>query len=328
MTTPSSASTPSGQSHDSTGPDRVNSMRELDVVTGATGYSGTYIARKLLDAGRRVRTLTGHPNRPNPFGSRIEVVPYHFDEPDLLRKDLEGVATVYNTYWIRFPHGRCTFDRAIANTKRLIRAAEEAKVRRFVHISIANPSKDSPLGYYRGKAALEAALADSSLSWAILRPTVIFGPEDILINNIAWMVRHFPIFVVPGSGEYQLQPIFVEDFAEIAVRAASKLENVTMDTVGLEAYTFNKLVWLIVRTLRRSVRIAHVHPSVAYLLTRTLGLVVRDIILTREEIAGLTANLLVSNHPPLGRTSLSQWLEENSDRVGRRYASELARHYR
>lgn len=303
-------------------------MNDLDVVTGATGYSGKYITRRLLAAGHRVRTLTGHPNRPNPFGSQIEIVPFHFEDPDQLRKDLEGVATLYNTYWVRFPHGRRTYADAIANTKTLIRVAEQAGVRKFVHISIANPSADSLLPYYRGKAALEAALVESSLSWAIVRPTVIFGLEDILVNNMAWLVRNFPVFLIPGSGEYRLQPVYAEDLAEIATNVALNPENITVDAVGPEVYTFNEIVRLIGRTLGRTVRLVHIPPTSAYYLTRLLGPVIHDVMLTREEIQGLMANLLVSHQPPLGKTSLAEWLGQNSDKVGRRYTSELERHFR
>lgn len=302
-------------------------MSELTVVTGATGYSGKYITRRLLCAGHRVRTLTGHPDRPNTFGNRIEIVPYHFEDPDQLQRELEGVSTLYNTYWVRFPHGARTYEGAIANTKTLIHAAEQAGVRKFVHVSIANPSANSPLPYYRGKAELEAALAKSSLSWAIVRPTVIFGLEDILINNIAWLVRNFPIFLVPGSGEYRLQPVYADDLAEIAIKAASNPENVTMDAVGPEAYTFDEIVRLIARTLHRRGRLAHVPPTFAYYLIRLLGPVVHDVVLTREEIKGLMDNLLVSHQPPLGRTGLAGWLKHNSSKVGRHYTSELKRHF-
>jgi len=303
-------------------------MSNLDVVTGAMGYSGKYITRRLLDAGHRVRTLTGHPGRPNPFGNQIEIVPFHFENPDQLRKDLEGVATLYNTYWVRFPHGRRTYADAIANTRTLIRAAEQAGVRKFVHVSIANPSADSPLPYYRGKAALETAVVESSMSWAIVRPTVIFGLEDILINNMAWLVRNFPVFLIPGSGEYRLQPVFAEDLAEIATNAASDSDNVMVDAVGPEAYTFDEIVLLIARALGRRVRLAHVSPTFAYYMTRLLGPIIHDVMLTREEIQGLMANLLVSHQPPLGRTSLAKWLEQNSGKVGRHYTSELKRHFR
>ena len=93
---------------------------ELNVVTGAFGYTGKYITSRLLSLGEKVTTLTGHPNRPNPFGDRVSVAPFNFDNQSELIKSLRGATTLYNTYWIRFPHGQSTFDRAIDNTKILI----------------------------------------------------------------------------------------------------------------------------------------------------------------------------------------------------------------
>jgi NADH dehydrogenase len=158
---------------------------ELHVVTGAFGYSGQYIARRLLDAGHRVRTLTDSPGRASPFGDRVEAHRFHFDRPDLLTESLRGATVLYNTYWVRFNHGDFTFARAVENTRTLFAAARAAGVERVVHVSITNPSEDSPLEYFSGKAKTERALIESGLSYAILRPTVLFGKEDILINNIA-----------------------------------------------------------------------------------------------------------------------------------------------
>ncbi|GFP42851.1 hypothetical protein HKBW3C_01975 [Candidatus Hakubella thermalkaliphila] len=169
---------------------------ELNVVTGAFGYTGKYITRKLLSMGKRVRTLTGHPARQNPFGDQVSIFPFNFDKPSQLVKSLQGAITLYNTYWVRFSQGQITFDKAIQNTKTLIQAAQEAGVRKIVHLSITNASEESSLPYFRGKRLLEKAIMHSKLSYAIIRPTVIFGSEDILINNIAWLLREFPVFVV------------------------------------------------------------------------------------------------------------------------------------
>jgi NADH dehydrogenase len=197
-----------------------------------------------------------------------------------------------------------------------------------VHISIANPSEDSPLPYYRGKALVEKALIESGLSYAILRPAVIFGTEDILINNIAWMLRRFPIFGVIGSGKYRVQPIFVEDVAKIAVDAAQEGRNTIINAVGPEIFTFDELVKLITEKTGCKSKIVHAPPAIGYLLSKMIGYLVRDVVLTWEEVQGLTADLLVTDSPPTGETRLSEWLENNADRVGRRYASELKRHYR
>ena len=111
----------------------------LDLVTGAFSYSGSRIAERLLDAGRGVRTLTFHPDRPHPLRGRVEPLPYRFDDQVALAESLEGVSTLYNTYWVRFDHGRATFENAIANSRALFCAAKRAGVARIVHVSIANP---------------------------------------------------------------------------------------------------------------------------------------------------------------------------------------------
>ena len=278
--------------------------------------------------GRRVLTLTGHPSRPNPFGQRVTTAPFNFDNPRELARSLRGATTLYNTYWIRFPRGKLTFEQAVHNSQVLVQAAQEAGVQRLVHISIANPSEDSPLPYYRGKAQVEKAIVQSGLSYAILRPTVVFGPEDILINNIAWLIRRFPVFAVPGRGDYDLQPIFVEDLADLAVKLGAERENTILDAAGPETFTFDQMAHLMARTLGRRVWIVHVPPGLALLLSRLVGYLVRDVVLTGDEVRGLMADLLVSGEPPRGRTPLSRWLEANAHRVGVKYASELARHYR
>lgn len=300
----------------------------LDAVTGAFGYTGKYITRRLLAMGKRVLTLTGRPGRPNPFGPQVRAFPFNFANPAELTKSLQGVATLYNTYWIRFPYGEVTYEKAVENTQTLIRAAEAAGVCRIVHISITNASEDSPLPYFKGKGVLEKAIANSRLSYAIIRPTVIFGPEDILINNIAWLLRRFPVFAVPGAGDCRLQPVFVEDVARLAVEAAEKDENVIIDAVGPEIYTFNELVRLIARKVGSRARIIHLPPGAVLLLGKIISCLVKDVLITRDEMEGLMANLLVSKNPPTGRTLFSEWLDRYAGSLGVRYASELSRHYR
>jgi NADH dehydrogenase len=301
---------------------------ELDVVTGAFGYTGRHIARRLLSAGKRVKTLTGHPQRTGEFGDAVTVAPFNLDDPDELTRSLQGATTLYNTYWIRFPHGQMTFERAVQNSKTLIKAAEDAGVRRIVHISITNPSPDSPFPYFKGKAIVEKAITSSKLSYAILRPAVIYGDEGILINNIAWFLRRLPVFAVPGSGDYQLRPIFVDDLAELAATLAAAEGNTITDAVGPETYTFNDLLRVIAASVQVRARLVHVHPQLALLVSGLVGYVIGDVVLTRDEVRGLIANLLASDQPPTGQTSLSDWLAQNADWLGRRYVSELRKHYR
>jgi NADH dehydrogenase len=304
------------------------SEADLFAVTGAFGYTGKYITRHLLAQHRRVITLTGHPERPNEFNGRVQAYPFDFEFPERLAERLRGVSTIFNTYWVRFDHGAANYERAIANTMTLIQAAKNAGVNRLVHVSITNPSIDSPLPYFHGKALLESAIQESGLSYTIVRPTVIFGLEDILINNIAYLLRRFPFFVVPGTGEYHLQPIYVEDMARICVQASERRENTLIDAVGPRIFSFNQLVSLIAKIVDSKARIVHLPPGVTLTLARLIGLYTRDVVLTREEITGLSEGLLVSDEAPRGLTRLEDWLCENRDIVGARYASELNRHYR
>ncbi len=300
----------------------------MHVVTGAFGYTGRAIAHRLLAEGKQVRTLVHDPTRVNPFGDRLTAVPYRFDNMTALVRSLQGASVFYNTYWVRFPRGRVTFDAAIANTRMLIKACEAAGVSRIVHLSITNPSQDSPLPYFRGKGILERAIRESSLSYAILRPSVIFGPGDILINNIAWFLRHAPVFPIIGDGQYRLQCADVEDVAEIATRAAEKKENIIVELVEPETFTFEGLVRLIAERVRSRARIIHLPVGVVKPLLAAAGLVLRDVVLTQDEITALMSDLLVSPGPPAGWRRFRDWLDEHAPDLGRRYASELRRHYR
>jgi NADH dehydrogenase len=294
-------------------------------VTGAFGYSGKYIARRLLEAGCRVRTLTNSPGRRNPFGEKIEVRPFDFGNRSRLTASLEGTTVLYNTYWVRFNHADFTHATAVENTIALFEAAREAGVGRVVHVSITNPSEDSELEYFRGKAQLERALIQSGLSCAILRPAVLFGKEDILINNIAWGLRKFPVFMVFGDGQYRLQPIYVDDLAKLAVEQGQKTDNCIVQAIGPETFTYRQLVQTIGEIVGKRRPVVGVPPWLGYLAGLMIGRLVGDVMITREEIKGLMADLLYVDSPPTGETSLTQWTKEHADQLGVRYASELAR---
>jgi NADH dehydrogenase len=299
--------------------------QELHVVTGAFGYSGRYIAERLLDSGHRVRTLTNSPQRPHEFGDRIEVRPLSFVDHDGLVESLSGAIVLYNTYWVRFNHRTFTFADAVRNTLALFAAAEQAGVRRVVHVSITNPSADSPLEYFQGKARLERGLAETGLSHAILRPAVLFGGADILINNIAWMLRKLPLFGVFGDGAYRLQPIHVDDFADLAVAQGTGSDNATIDAIGPETFTYRELVETIAEAIGRRRRIVQVPPAAGFVMGWALGKLLGDVVITRQEVQGLMADLLCTDSPPAGRTRLTEWAKTHAEHLGTRYASELGR---
>jgi NADH dehydrogenase len=298
---------------------------QIHAVTGAFGYSGRYIATRLLEQGGTVITLTNSVDRTNPFGGRIRAVPLSFGEPDKLVAALAGVDVLYNTYWVRFNHGMFTHGEAVKNTLVLFESARRAGVRRVVHVSITNPSEDSPLEYFAGKARLERALRESGLSHAILRPTVLFGREDILINNIAWALRRFPFFAVFGDGSYRLQPIHVDDLAELAVAEGMRTENVVVNAIGPETFTYRELVKAVGGAIGRPRTLVNLSPTVVCLLGKLVGWFKHDVFITREEIRGLMSELLHVNTPPTGKTPLTAWMKKNAATLGLRYASELDR---
>jgi uncharacterized protein YbjT (DUF2867 family) len=297
----------------------------LHVVTGAFGYSGKYIAARLLEAGCRVRTLTNSPQRANPFGGKVEAHPFNFDDAVKLTESLRGAAVLYNTYWVRFNYTDFKHAGAVENTLALFEAAKAAGVRRVVHVSITNPSETSHLEYFKGKARLERALTESGLAYAILRPTVLFGREDILINNIAWTLRRFPVFGVFGDGRYRIQPIYVDDFAELAIQQWRESRNTVIDAIGPETFTYRELVRQIGLIIGKPRPIISIPPAVGYVVGAVVGKLVGDVMITREEIEGLMADLLFTSSPPAGRTKLTDWAREHAATLGTHYASELAR---
>ena len=296
-------------------------------VTGAFSYSGKYITRRLLARGDQVITLTNHPRRGDPFGDKVEVQPFNFNDPDKITESLYLTDILINTYWVRFDRSQNTQSRAVQNTRTLIDSAVQAAVKKIIHISITNPSLDSPLPYFSGKAANERSVMNSGLIYTILRPTVLFGQEDILINNIAWILRRFPLMLIPGDGSYQLQPVYVDDLAQLVVEACGNLDNQVLDAVGPDIYSFREMVEMIGTAIGISRSLISCPPGIALLGARLISLLVGDVVLTREEVAGLIANLLVSKDPPLCKTRLVDWLQSNKYRVGSKYSSELSRHY-
>ncbi len=304
------------------------STESLHAVTGAAGYSGRAITTLLLEQGTRVRSLTGHPDRPDPFDGRVQTSLLDWENSEALTRSLDGVQVLYNTYWVRFAHGDNHHALAVERSRILIDAAARAGVERIVHTSITQPSLESPLPYFSGKAHVEQAVKSSGMSWAILRPAVFFGGRDVLLNNIAWLLRRTPVFGIPGDGQYRVQPMHVEDFARLAVAQGESRDDVTLDAVGPEAWSYDDLVRLLAKAVGRPARLHHLPPTLVLLAAKLLGPLVGDVVLTREEIDGLMADLLVSEDEPTGSTLLSTWLDEHGEQLGRTWASELKRHYR
>ena len=297
------------------------------VVTGAFSYTGRYVAKRLLEQGVSVRTLTRDPRRESPFGDVVEALPLDFSDPDGLRRSMEGAGVLYNTYWIRFARQGTTFDQAVENSKLLFDAAADAGVERIVHFSVANASTESRLPYFRGKGQVEEIIKWSGLSHAIIRPTLVFGEGDLLLNNMAWALRRIPVFPMFGRGDYPVQPIYAGDLAAQAVEAGSRTDSFVADSAGPETFTFEELLRLLALAVGARVRLVRTPPSLGFALTKLVGLFLRDVGLTRDEVDGLMAGLLASGAVPTGTTRLGDWLADNWGVSGRRYVSELRRYF-
>jgi len=298
----------------------------LHVVTGAFGYTGRWIAHHLLEKGVQVRTLTNAVGRDDPFDGRVEVHPLDFDDHAALVESLRGAEVLYNTYWVRYNHRRRNFEHGIAveNSKRLFKAAAEAGVERIVHFSVAHPHKAPDWTYFCGKVAVEKYLNDSEYCFAILRPTVLFGGHrNVLINNIAWMLRKFPIFGVFGMGNYPIQPVHVKDVARVAVEQGESRENVTIDVTGPETFRYKEYIGVMAKSMSLRRIILPMPPFVGWLFGKFLGLLLQDLVITRAEIKGLRRGLMASDEDPLGQLKFSEWIAEHGKDFGKRYQNDL-----
>jgi NADH dehydrogenase len=298
----------------------------LDVVTGAFSYSGKAISKALLQSGRRVRTLTGHPQRAA-GDSPIEIRPLDFDDPIGLVKSLEGATTLFNTYWVRFAHDRIDHELAVENSRALFQAAKRAGVERIVHVSITHPSVDSPLPYFRGKALVERSLAETGVSYAVLRPAILFGGDGVLLNNIAWLLRRLPVFAVGGRGDYRIRGIHIDDLARLCcTKGAERFDSIT-DAVGPERPTFLELVQSIKATVGSRSLIVHLPGTALPVVSRLVGVALHDVLLTSDEYRAMADGLADTDGPATGSIALSDWLVEHKSTLGLTYANELKRHF-
>jgi len=302
-----------------------------DLVTGAFGFTGSRISERLLDAGRRVVTLTRRSHSAHPLADRVEQLAYDFDEA-ALRRALTGVDTVYVTYWMRFPRGGATWDEMVDNVARLARSSAAAGVRRLVYVSVTNARHDSSTAYFRAKAAAEDAVraaGGGGMSSAIVRPTLLYGEIDILINNMAWTLRRLPVFGIPGDGRYRVQPVLVDDVADLCVRLGGGDETLETDAAGPETLAFDDLVHAVRAAIRSRALLVHLPVTAVLAATRLIGLPVRDVVLTRDEMRELMESLLVARDPAgTCPTAFSDWVSSHADSIGRHYSSELGRNFR
>jgi uncharacterized protein YbjT (DUF2867 family) len=287
------------------------------------------VTERLLP-GHVIRSLTSHPEK-NRFGERVHSVRYDFEQPERMDEAFHGAETFVHSYYVRFPYAGDTFERAVDRAGILVERARRCGVRRIVHVSVSNASEASDLPYYRNKGRLERLVRESGLEFAILRPALVFGPGDILLNNIAWFLRRAPVVGVFGDGSYRVQPVALDGFGALIAEAVESAGSGTItDVAGPIDYTYVDLVRLIRAAVGSRAALIRMPVSLALAASWVTGFVVRDVILTRDEAKGLMQEYLYSPNPRRVGMSLEAWLRHDDVRqyLGRAYSSELARHFR
>lgn len=287
-----------------------------DVVTGAFSFTGRYVAERLLADGREVVTLTNHPDREAPFADRVRAEPYRFEEPDAMADCLAGAETLYNTFWMRPPSG--DYETAVEYTRRLVCAAERAGLERVVHLSVSNADA-SALPYFRAKAEAEEIVRDAALSHAILRPTWIVGRGDLLLNNVAWFLRRFPVFPVFGAGDYPVQPVHAGDVADVAVARGAGSDEATIDVAGPAVFEFRDFLRAVRDALGTRCRLVRTPPRLAYAGVKAMEVLLGDRLLSPDEVRWLMDGLLETGTPARGETDVGDWLAANAPHLGTGY---------
>ncbi len=319
-------------------------------ITGALSYSGRYLAASLLSKGHDVVNLSrrGVPIAPEPLSApQARALGTHrvrldFNDVDAMARSLEGCDVLFSTYWVRFAdRGESPHSIAAANCARLWEAAKRAGVRKIVMASHTRTSVDSPFPYIAGKAKAEAALRDSGVNYAIVRPCGIFGDtaaESILKDNAAWVLRRSPLFLLAGDGSHRFQPVHVRDIAALMEELGTSLETSgeEVDACGPDAPTSLELFTKLRDASGGMARIAAAGPllSTATItaLTKPIDWVTGDTLLDADDLDLLTSGLTVADVPDdpriRERRSLFDWIEAQGRDLGRSYVSSVERYYR
>jgi uncharacterized protein YbjT (DUF2867 family) len=299
------------------------------LITGASGFIGGAISDRLVGRAE-IRSLTSHPAK-NRFGERVRSFPYDFERPARMEDPFRGVDVFVNSYYVRFNYGAASFELAVDRTRELIALARAAGVRKIVHVSVSNAGERSDLPYYSNKGRIERLVRESGLDYTILQPAIVVGPGDILVNNIAFFLRRVPVFTIFGRGDYRVQPITLDAFADLAVEAVDGAHRrVTLAVAGPSDWGFLDMVRAVRTAVGSRALIVRAPAPLALAGLKVAGLMLGDVVLTRDEVKGLTREYLCAERPLRRGADFADWLAQPAvaSTLGRRYESELARHFR
>jgi len=232
---------------------------EMITVFGASGFIGRYVVRRLAKAGYRVRAATRRPHlahelRPMGVVGQVQLIQANLRNPDSVARAVDGAAGVVNLVGILAEGGRQTFQSLQADGAGLVaRAAQEAGVERFVHVSAIGADPDSPSRYARTKALGEQAVLEAMPGAVILRPSIVFGPEDAFFKRFADMARFAPALPLIGGGATKFQPVYCDDVAACALKALDEegARGRVFELGGPGVYSFRELMEFILKTIDR-----------------------------------------------------------------------------
>jgi NADH dehydrogenase len=271
-------------------------------VIGASGFIGRYVVKRLASRGAVVGAIGRHADDAaflRPMGDVGQVVPVmaNIADEELVRAAIAGSDAVVNLAGILYEKGGQTFERVHhEGAARVARLAKATGARQLVHVSALGADPASPSAYARTKAAGEAAVRAAFPEAVILRPSVVFGPEDEFFNRFAAMARMSPVLPLIGGGKTRLQPVYVGDVADAVVKALELPEAAgrSYELGGPRVYTFKELMELLLAEIRRKRRLVSISFSLAAFEARFLELLPKPP-LTRDQVELLKRDVIV--HP-------------------------------
>lgn len=274
------------------------------LVTGGTGYVGTHVCRALIARGFLPRLLVrpGSEGRiPKDVRDRCRVSPGDATNREAVTCAAEGTSAIVHLVGIirEFPQRGITFEEAhVTATRNAVEAARRWKIDRLVHMSALGARPGGPTGYFDTKGRAEEIVRRSGLRWTIFRPSVIFGPGDRFVNDLAGMIRSAPLVPVPGDGKYRLQPVFAGDvakgFADAVLRPGA--EGKTFEVGGPERFSYGELLEKIAAGIGRRLRTIHVPLSVLRPAVRILERLER-FPLTTDQLEMLLSESICDHEP-------------------------------
>jgi len=273
----------------------------LVTVFGGSGFVGRYIVRALAQAGHRIRVGARYPNLANyllPMGhvGQIQIVRTNVADADQVAQAMRGAHAAVNLVGILYESGRQRFQRLHAEAPGTV--AEMAKregLQSLVHVSAIGANAQSESLYARSKAEGEARVRSAFPAAAILRPSIVFGPEDDFFNRFAALARISPVLPLIGGGHTRFQPVYVCDVAEAALRCVTEPETMgrTYELGGPSIYTFKELMQLVLAETHRRRLLLPIPFSIAMWKASVLGLLPKPM-LTRDQVRQLRKDNVVS----------------------------------